>query len=441
MKQVLERRDDNWKKLREYVLDETERLDVRGPGQLPIEGFRREFTWYLRDGLLVRSPVKYNGVTLDETERRAYEDRWLREEEERQARLDRRRAEAAGKPADLDRRERGGRGVRGFEPRLISEAYFLDLPYEPGNYYVAGRETFEGREVVRIEYYPKRLFADQDEEDDEGRKVLERMDKVVMVTLWVDPQEHQIAKYTLDNVGFGFLPGRWLVHLDDLKASMTMGQPFAGVWLPREIAMSGALTLATGTYQLRYTREFHDYRQADVKSRIRIRIRRSADMTALARVRVVVAAALVAAVVAAPAGAGQAASPAVVAAFRVHGNYRTPDADVIRLTGVELGDALDAATLRRVEERLRASGRFADVEVKERFQSLTDTTRAVLVVARHREGRGAGRQPVRPALQAGGQPVHVPAPPELHRGVPASPTAGAPAWSTGWEPASGSRCR
>ncbi len=269
MKQVLERRDDNWKKLREYVLDETERLDVRGPGQVPIEGFRREFTWYVRDGLLVRSPVKYNGVTLDEQQRRAYEDKWLREEEDRQARQERRRAEAGGTPAEGGHPERGTRSVRGFEPRLISEAYFLDLPYEPGNYYLAGREPFEGREVVRIEYYPKRLFADQDEEDDEGRKVLERMDKVVMVTLWIDPQEHQIVKYTLDNVGFGFLPGRWLVRLDDLKASMTMGQPFQGVWLPRRIEMSGALTLATGTFQLRYRREFYDYRQADVKSRIK----------------------------------------------------------------------------------------------------------------------------------------------------------------------------
>lgn len=266
MKQVLERRDDNWKKLREYVLDETERLDVRGPGRLPIEGFRREYTWYLRDGLLVRSPLRYNGVTLGEAERRAYEDRWLRREEGRKARQDERQADAG---ADAPR-ARGRRGLRGFEPRLISEAYFLNLPYEPGNYYVAGRETFEGCQVVRVEYYPKRFFADEeDEEDDEGRQVVEKMDKVVMVTLWVDPAEHQIVKYTLDNVGFGFLPGRWLVHLDDLKASMTMGQPFPGVWLPREIAMSGALSLASGAFRLRYTREFHDYRRADVTARIR----------------------------------------------------------------------------------------------------------------------------------------------------------------------------
>ncbi len=267
MKQVLERRDDNWKKLREYVLDETERLEVHGPGRIPIEGFRREYTWYLRDGLLVRSPLEYNGVKLDEAERRAYEDRWLRQEEERQARLDRSPADA-GKDA---RRGRDRRGLRGFEPRLISEAYFLHLPYEAGNYYLAGRETFEGRPVVRIEYYPKRFFADEEDADgeDEGRQVVEKMDKVVMVTLWIDPDERQIVKYTLDNVGFGFLPGRWLVHLDDLEASMTMGQPFPGVWLPREIAMSGAMTLASGTFQLRYTRVFHDYRRADVTTRIK----------------------------------------------------------------------------------------------------------------------------------------------------------------------------
>jgi hypothetical protein len=265
MKQVLERRDDNWKKLREYVLDETERLEVHGPGRLPIEGFRREYTWYLRDGLLVRSPLEYNGVKLDEADRRAYEERWLRQEEERQARQEKRQDEKG----DDARRERRGRNLRGFEPRLISEAYFLDLPYEPGNYYLAGRETFEGRQVIRVEYYPKRFISNEDDEDEEGRQIEQKMDRVVMVTLWIDPVERQIVKYTLDNVGFGFLPGRWLVHLDDLKASMTMGQPFPGVWLPREIAMSGAMTLANGTYQLRFTRAFHDYRRADVTAKIK----------------------------------------------------------------------------------------------------------------------------------------------------------------------------
>ena len=33
------------------------------------------------------------------------------------------------------------------------------------------------------------------------------MNKVALVTLWVEPKAHQIVKYTFDNVGFDFLPG------------------------------------------------------------------------------------------------------------------------------------------------------------------------------------------------------------------------------------------
>src|SRR4029434_11000166 len=50
MRQVLVRRDDNWKKLQQYVLDEHETIDVRGPSRLPLWGERREYTCYIRDG-------------------------------------------------------------------------------------------------------------------------------------------------------------------------------------------------------------------------------------------------------------------------------------------------------------------------------------------------------------------------------------------------------
>jgi len=123
-------------------------------------------------------------------------------------------------------------------------------------------------------------------------------------------------------------------------------------------------------------------------------------MRALSRGRVVPAAAL-AAVLLAPPAAGQTPSTVVVSAFRVHGNYRTPDAEVIRLTGLQVGDALDAAALRQAEDRLRASGQFAAVEVKERFQSLTDASHAVLVVlVTEKEVPPGGNPLVRPFKKA-----------------------------------------
>ena len=51
------------------------------------------------------------------------------------------------------------------EPRFISAAYFMDFKFEPGNYALVGRETIEGRDVLRIEHYPTKLFTDDDEHE------------------------------------------------------------------------------------------------------------------------------------------------------------------------------------------------------------------------------------------------------------------------------------
>ena len=96
------------------------------------------------------------------------------------------------------------------------------------------------------------------------------MNKTALVTLWVDPVEHQIVKYTFDNVWMDFLPAGWLVKVDDIRASMTMGQPFPGVWLPREMNVHAGVTMAMGSLEAAYARRFADYKQADVKSLIRI---------------------------------------------------------------------------------------------------------------------------------------------------------------------------
>ena len=86
MRQVVARRDDNWKKLQQYVLDEREQIDLRGPTRMPIWGERRDYTWYIRDGFFVRSPVKVNGVAIGEAERRKFEADYLEAAQERDKR-------------------------------------------------------------------------------------------------------------------------------------------------------------------------------------------------------------------------------------------------------------------------------------------------------------------------------------------------------------------
>ena len=58
------------------------------------------------------------------------------------------------------------------------------------------------------------------------------MNKVSLVTLWIDPNEHQILQYTFDNIDMDFLPGRSLVRVDEMKASMKMAQPFPACGCP-----------------------------------------------------------------------------------------------------------------------------------------------------------------------------------------------------------------
>jgi hypothetical protein len=297
MARVLERRDETWRKLHDYVLDETEQFRLLGPGAVPLHGMKREFTWYVRDGFLVRSPVKFDGVALSDSDRRAYEARWLDEERKREAEAAKRAAEKAatketGEAPATDTASEGAPSLQDFvdqrgEPRFISEAYFLRFKFEPGNYYFAGRDLLDGRPVVKIEYYPTRLFENDRKDRDTARarrhgddKARNRrrgeedefnreFNKVSLVTLWVDPTEYQIVRYTFDNMDFGFLPGRWLVRVDEARASMTMARVLDGVWLPAQIEMRAGLSVASGGYSFQYGRRFSDYRKAETSARIR----------------------------------------------------------------------------------------------------------------------------------------------------------------------------
>ena len=165
------------------------------------------------------------------------------------------------------------------QPEFISSAYFLRFKFEEGKYALVGHEQLDGREVLRIEYYPTKLYSHeqsrrearrlnpQDPEDAEMQRLL---NKVALVTLWIEPKSHQIVKYTFSNIGFDFLPAQWAVHVDNFGASMTMSQAFPDVWLPRGLEMTAAMTLALGRFDLRYALDYHDYRQADVKARFRV---------------------------------------------------------------------------------------------------------------------------------------------------------------------------
>ena len=283
MKQVVSRRDENWKKLQQYVLDERETLELRGPTRLPLWGERRDYTWYIRDGFFVRSPLKFNGVTIAEAERRKYESDYLERQKKRDVRY--RSMNGLSEPAAAqdanDSSDVAALIKQTREPQFISSAYFLRFKFEEGKYALVGRETLDGREVLRVEYFPARMFtgtnrrrngkepsADDRARDAEFQRL---MNKVALVTLWIEPKAHQIVKYIFDNVGFDFLPAQWLVHVSDVKATMKVAEPFPDVWLPDSLDVNVALTVAIGQFDLHYGLDYHDYRQPDVTTKVGIK--------------------------------------------------------------------------------------------------------------------------------------------------------------------------
>jgi hypothetical protein len=246
MARVLATRDANWKKLQQFILEERETLQVTGPNGAPLFGRQRDYQWFLREGIFVRSPLRADGVAIDEDDRVEEEDDWIRRERRRN-------------------RE---------EPRFVSAAYFLRFRFDPGQYALAGREPLDGREVLRVEYYPTKMFYEgrlrpNRELRQRDPQVQAKLNKGSLVTLWIDPAAHQILRYEFDNVDLEFLPARFLMRMEAMRATMRMTQPFEGVWLPKSIAIRVDGTVATGAVHARYETEYYDYKLAEVTAEIK----------------------------------------------------------------------------------------------------------------------------------------------------------------------------
>jgi hypothetical protein len=428
MERALARREVNRKVLNDYILDEKEEFEILGPGRYRLHRTSREYTWFVREGTHVRSPLRFDGVTVPEEARVKYEENWLRRERERQER--KAKGQKESKEVAITPSGVSANVVENVptEPRFVSEAYFMDFKFEPGNYYLAGREKFEGQDVLKIEYYPTKLFGDDEDEkkpkepEKESKKetpqqqrerqrekefeqdIDRKMNKTALVTLWVDPKIHQIVKYTFDNVWMDFLPGAWLVRVDKIRASMTMYQPFDGVWLPRGIDISAGITLANGSFEAAYERAFSDYREADVKSRIRIpkgelaadpdgddpdgdrplrgpvpdfaadeiyEFRRGPwDPASDTNTGVA-------------AQAAQTGPVPVLREVRVHGNAMVPDEAVLKIAEITVGAPLPQDAVATIEKRLKDSGRFETVQVRLRYRSIDDPSDVALLLVVH----------------------------------------------------------
>ena len=159
----------------------------------------------------------------------------------------------------------------------------MRFKFDNGRYALVGKEKFGDVDVLKIEYYPAKLFNDEpgndrerrtqekrSKKDEELEKTMDHlMNKNSKVTLWVEPKARQIVKYIFDNVQMDFLPAGWLVRMEELKASMTMSQPFKDVWLPHDVEMYFSAMLAIGMVDVRFNLDYSRLSEATTAARIK----------------------------------------------------------------------------------------------------------------------------------------------------------------------------
>lgn len=98
----------------------------------------------------------------------------------------------------------------------------------------------------------------------------------------------------------------------------------------------------------------------------------------------------------------------ILGEIRVHGNYATPDADVVRLAGVTVGQPIGPGIEAEVRERLVRTGRFIGVEVRKRFRDLEGTDAALIIIVQEYPLPDAAPSPLRPLRRTLGSAMFMP---------------------------------
>lgn len=106
-----------------------------------------------------------------------------------------------------------------------------------------------------------------------------------------------------------------------------------------------------------------------------------------------VACALALAAVSSPAAAQ---APPVIAELRVHGNHSTPDADIVALSGLAVGQPATDEALAAAKAKIDASGRFASVAVR-RLERSIDTPDDFMVMLLVEERAGVSPDDLTPS--------------------------------------------
>ena len=135
--------------------------------------------------------------------------------------------------------------------------------FESIEVFCSWRGGLEAERVRKHEAHFDALWSERDPD------VEAKMNKAATVTFWIDPADSQILQYHAVNTEMEFLPGRALMRLEGVEATMQMAQPFPDVWLPGTITVAFNGTTALGDFDAQYDIAYYDYRLAEVTTRVR----------------------------------------------------------------------------------------------------------------------------------------------------------------------------
>ena len=372
MAKVMQKRLADVENLRDYVFSERETFEVKVGTKIAAQwSYRHEYLWFVRDDCLVRSPVLIDGVRVSDKEKAAAEEEWIN----RQREIKENKSKESKNETGIDHKM-----LFGFknENRLDFQA-FLGFEFEPGRYLYGGEQQFEGRKAIIVEYVPRMNDKKNDNKKD---KIGGLFEKSVLVTMLISPDEHQILQMTFDNVGLEFLPVRWLVRMNDVKASMVMDNPKGDTWFPREISAHGSVSTAgtdTGMdAYVNYSSEFYAYTKSQVDVNIRFNTDGVAEDTLTEDTMAEEPPTEVIPAEEIPTDVIPAEETLIEVRFR--GNFTISDETLLQMAGIEVGLPADVFPPETIRQTLLGSGRFEWVEVTKRYRSIARNDKVVIVI-------------------------------------------------------------
>ena len=263
MEKVLDTRKNNWDQLYNYIFTEKDTFRLIGKIEDPArQAFTGEWRWRVKEGFMVRSPYKVNGVLVSDEEREKAEQAWIKERK-RQKENEERKEKGLPPLESEDEEDEAGEDTR---------EVFFGMDTKKGKFFFAGKTVINGIDVVIVEYYPEEMIRVKDkrknkseEEKNEEVKLKKGLNNATKVVFYVKADEHQIIQMELRIRELDFLPARWLVHFNGVNVKMLWDKPLGDIWMPVEITANGSASMAVGKILLKYRKEFVDYRKTQVK--------------------------------------------------------------------------------------------------------------------------------------------------------------------------------